>query len=308
MQRLLRAFALFALAGCGKHEATPSPANTSAPTATSSAEPPASSGAMPSALASAGGTLVPAPSGACRVLAVSGQANVEGVAVTLGALLDGEHWVELEPGAAISLRHTLTSRELKLVGPGRALPCRDGGEQFLLARGTLATFSTLGVRPGAEVLLATPAGTVHYGDADLSLEYGARGLLLRVRAGAAWLEPGEPSAKPIKNPISGSKELRLPPPHRDPKELATACQAAAETAAASAERLLGGSPPSPSDSLGARAAAQMRDRSAARAACAIAASATGSLADPAERQSLWASIAHSDELWRSVPRVSARKN
>ncbi len=302
MQRLALVLAVLTLAGCGKHGAAPAPSSSVA--STSSAAPSSSTNAAPTV-----GSARPAePKGACRVLALTGRASVESAPVAVGTLLDGEHWLELEAGASVSLRHTITSRELKLIGPGRALPCRQGREQFLLARGALTTFATLGVRPGAEVLVATPAGIVHYGDADLDLEYNERGLALRVKGGEAWLEPGEPPSVAIKNPIVSGKAARVPAPQRKPSELAAACQSAAETAAESAARLLGGVAPSPSDSLGARAATQMRDRGAARAACSIAAAASGAVADPAERQSLWASIAHSDEAWQSVPRVSARKN
>lgn len=300
-----RAWALvvFALgAGCGKHApdaaGAPSASATSSASAVSAPAPPSASGSAASA----------PPKGACRVLAFTGKASVDGTPIAVGTLLDGAHWVELETGASASIRHTITSREVKLAGPGRVLPCRDGSEQFLLARGSITAFSTLGVRPGAEVLIATPAGIVHYGDADLTLDYGTRGLALGVKGGDAWLEPGEPPQKPIKNPIRGGQEAHLPLPKRAPKELADACQSAAETAAKSAELLLGGAAGSAGESLGTRAAAQMRDRAAARAACSIAAAASAAVADPAKRQSLWASIAHEDELWQSVPRVSARKN
>ncbi len=67
------------------------------------------------------------------------------------------------PGASISLRHTQTTREFKLIGPASVLPCRAGSEQLLLAAGQLTTSANLGVRPGAEVLIATPQGTIRYG-------------------------------------------------------------------------------------------------------------------------------------------------
>jgi hypothetical protein len=53
----------------------------------------------------------------------------------------------------------------------------------------------------------------------------------------------------------------------------------------------------------------MRDRGRARTACAIAAAAAGATTDPAEKQSLSASIVHSDAVWQSVPRaVPGQKN
>jgi hypothetical protein len=47
----------------------------------------------------------------------------------------------------------------------------------------------------------------------------------------------------------------------------------------------------------------MRERSKARTACAVAAAAAFAESDPANRQSLSASIVHSDELWQSLPRA-----
>jgi hypothetical protein len=245
----------------------------------------------------------------CRALAVAGKASADGAPIAVGTLLDGEHWIELEAGASVSLRHSLTSRELKLIGPGLILPCWHGLEQVLLAQGKLSTFSGLGVRPGAEVLIASPAGTVHFGDAAIDVQFDRKGLRLRVKEGEAWLEPQDPSAMPAKNPLRSPKEVALPASKLGAAGLADACLAAAEAAAESARRVLQPSSAPQPGTIGARAAAQVRDRSAARAACATAAAATGSVADPAERQRLWAAIVHSDEVWQSVPHaVSAQKN
>lgn len=267
---------------------------------------PTASGA-PSAQASAPHSL-PAK-GACRALLVTGKANAEGAPINLGTLLDGEHWVELEAGATVALRHTLTSREFKLIGPGRILPCRAGTEQILIAVGRLSTSANLGVRPGAEVLIATPLGTVRYGDAALDVESGENGLLVRVKQGEAWLEPEDRGKPSFKNPVHSDGEARLVARHGDEKTLVDACQAAAQTAQESAERVLGPGAKSAEGSLGARAAAHMRDRAKARVACAMAAAAVGGVSDPAEKQTLSASVVHADELWQSVPRApSGQKN
>jgi len=160
----------------------------------------------------------------CRALAVTGKASADGAPITTGTLLDGEHWVELDAGASVSLRHTLTSRELKLIGPGLMLPCRHGKEEVLLAQGRLSTSSNLGVRPGAEVLVATPVGTIHYGDAAIDVEFGPKGLRVRVKEGEAWLEPQAPSLPPIKNPLRSPKEAALPPSKTSASGLADACR------------------------------------------------------------------------------------
>jgi hypothetical protein len=292
-----------AMSACSKHDSTAKPlagTNTSAsPT----------SSVIPSATASASVPHLTQVKPECRALAVTGKATVDGVPIVTGSLLDGEHWVVLETGSSVSLRHTLTSRELKLIGPGLVLPCRHGAEQILLSSGRLSTSSNLGVRPGAEVLIATPSGTIRYGDAALDVEIGAKGLRMRVKEGEAWLEPEKLGVPPFKNPVHSPNVAALPLSKATATELTEACKAAAETAAESARRLLGVDAPQASSSLGERAAAQVRDRAAARAACAVSAAAAGSVTDPAERQSLWASIAHSEELWQNVPRaVSAQKN
>ncbi|HEY4104314.1 MAG TPA: hypothetical protein VGM44_10500 [Polyangiaceae bacterium] len=298
--------------GCGRHSRATKPATSASATssATTTTSAPASSAAAESAPAPSGTERVISEKSACRALAVSGKARVDGKAISVGTLLDGEHWLELDENSALSLRHTQTSRELKLLGPGLFLPCRHGSEQFLLAKGRLTTTTTLGVRPGAEVLIATPLGSIHYGDAAIDVQFDTRGLHLRVNGGKAWLDAADPDPKhPIKNPLLVKQEARLPSTHATAGARADACQKAAETAAASAVRVLAPPSSTPQDSLGARAAEQMRDRAAARTACSVAAAAAGAVADPAERQSLWASITHSDELWQSVPRgVSAQKN
>jgi hypothetical protein len=248
----------------------------------------------------------------CRALSVTGLATVDGVPLATAGLLDGMHWVELAAGASVALRHTQSSREFKLIGPGHALPCRDGSEQILLTDGQLSTSKNLGVRPGAEVLIATPEGVVHYGDAALDLEFGEQGLRLRVKQGEAWLEPEERGKPHFKNPVRGGAEARLPRTLPKAQSLVDACQTAAQSAEGSARRVLGGKDPgepvqgsrSASDEpLGARAAAHMRERSKARMACAIAAAAAFTESDPAIRQRLSGAVAHADELWQSVPRT-----
>jgi hypothetical protein len=291
---------LVCLAACGKKAPAPERAAQIALSASSR-----TAGSAPSASAALAGH----PSAGCRALAVTGKARADGVPIAVGTLLDGEHWVELEPGASVALRHALTSRELTLYGPGSILPCRHGSEQFLLGAGRITTTTKLGVRPGAEVLIATEGAIVHYGDAGIDVEQGPSGLRLRVREGEVWFEPRDPGATPSRNPLHSPASSTLPPNQTPVAELVAACERAAQTAAESARRVLAGPEASPNGSLGERTAAQMRDRTAARWACSMAAAAAGSVTDPAARQRLWASIAHSDGLWQAVPRaISAQKN
>lgn len=286
------AFGVLGLAGavaCSKPAPSVKPAPSANTSGSASIEPTAS---VPHA------TL---PKGACRALLVSGKATVDGTPIITGSLLDGEHWVELEAGSSVALRHTLTSREFKLIGPARVLPCRAGAEQLLLSAGQLSTSANLGVRPGAEVLIATPLGTIHYGDAALDVESSAKGLRVRVKQGEAWVEPEKAGKPPFKNPVGSGAEARLSGRPSNAQQLLDACQTAAQHARDSAQQVLTGGQAGAPSSLGARAAENMRARAAARSACAMAAAALGALDDPAERQSLSAAVAHADDLWRSVP-------
>ena len=279
---------------CGKRDLASRPSAASA-SAASSVAPPAQEPKTAAALAEA--------RPACRALAITGVATVDGVPLAPFALLDGTRWVELAAGASLALRHTATSREFKLIGPGHALPCRDGSEQILLADGQLSTSANLGVRPGAEVLIATPEGVVHYGDAALDLELGGKGLFVRIKQGEAWVEPLERSKAAFENPVRSGAEVRLPRTSTQASSLVNACERAAETARASAERVLARVAQAGSDSLGVRAAVHMRERSKARTACAIATAAAFGVSDPADRQRLTAAIAHAEELWQRVPRT-----
>ncbi len=288
---------------CGKRDDASSHA--SAPSA-SAAPSPAPTAASSAASASSVTLRVEQPKAGCRALMVTGLATVDGSPLAPSAIVDGEHWVELAAGSSVALRHTQTSREFRLIGPGHALPCRNGSEQILLADGQLSTSANLGVRPGAEVLIATPEGVVRFGDAALDLEFGSKGLRVRVKQGEAWVEPEERGRPGFKNPLRSGTEARLPHSPTKPQALLDVCESAALAAEASARRVLHGEGAGGGDSLGARAAAHMRERAKARTACAVAAVATFSERDPAIRQRLSASVAHAEALWQSVPRARAQ--
>ncbi|HYP76823.1 MAG TPA: hypothetical protein VER12_12740 [Polyangiaceae bacterium] len=279
------------VSACGKREAP-----VSGVSAASASQPTLS----PSQVVRSGVAQEPQLKPGCRALAVTGVATVDGAPLATSALLDGEHWVELSSGSSLALRHTQTSREFRLIGPGHALPCRNGLEQILLADGQISTSANLGVRPGAEVLIATPEGVVHYGDAALDLELGSKGLRVRVKQGEVSVEPAE--GKPhFQNPVRSGSEAHVPRTEPKPTSLVDACQIAAQTAETSARHVLDGEGAAGADSLGTRAANHMRKRSKARIACAIAAAAAFTASDPAIRQRLSAAVAHADALWQSVP-------
>lgn len=121
----------------------------------------------------------------CRVLGVKGRTPPPAGTPAVGTLLHGPEWLEVAPGVELDLKHTETTRELRLVGPGRFLACSAGAEAVVVARGSIATTSGPGSRAGAEVELATPFGVVHYADAVLRLDVKETSLELAVTQGSA---------------------------------------------------------------------------------------------------------------------------
>lgn len=242
-------------------------------------------------------------------MTVTGKVNVAGIALAEDTLLDGEQWLELEADAKVSLRHSLTSREFQVLGPARVLPCRRGTEVVLLAAGRLSTSAGLGVRPGAEVIIATPRGAIHYGDAALDVELTKQALAVRVKQGQAFVEP-EADGKPrFTNPVSSGHEAHLVAPLIAVSARVATCEASAEAAKGSAERVIAAAPVIvDGGSLGDRAALQMRNRSKARTDCALANVAIAALADTPELRSLSAAVAHAEQVWQTVPRFVRGRN
>jgi hypothetical protein len=151
----------------------PAPARVSA---SARAEPPAHS--APKARA-------PAVVHGCRVLGVKGRTPPPPGTPATGTLLRGAAWLDLAPGVELELKHTETTRELSLLGPGRFLACARGAEAVVVASGSVVTTPGPGSRAGAEVELATPFGVVHYADAALRLDVSEQALELAVTQGSA---------------------------------------------------------------------------------------------------------------------------
>jgi hypothetical protein len=286
-----------ALGGCSKGDKRQANASASA-----SASPPTlSSPALSSPVSAVASTApAPAPVARCRAIRVSGEAKVGDAPLASGELLDGEAWASLGKDASVALKHTATGRELNISGPALFRACRRGREQVLLARGKVEAGTGMGVRPGAEVLIATPLAAVRYGDAELSLVLDDKKLSLAVRAGQVEVEPQpEKPGKPVKSPLHAKDKLTLPLGKPDPHALMAHCKQAAEAAEASARRVGDRSAPEP---LGERAQAHVRARKLARGACTVAASATGLVADPGESAGLWAEAVRWEGLWETIPR------
>lgn len=264
---------LAALAALGCREASkPAPSGS----ASASARPRPAPRASSSALAPR-----PAPIG-CRVLAVKGAAPG---APKLGDLLDGTAFFDLPAGAELSLRHSETTRELALQGPGRFRACPKGEEMVVVTRGTVKTTSGPGARAGAEVRLATPFGVVHFGDAALTLEVTDKQAEVRVSSGAAAVDGRTEADGPTPKPVSGPKGRATFRGRSDPAVLVAECEAAA--GAGSAPRPAASAPGA---SLGQWAVERLKARQAARHACSRALSAVG-LAEGPEAVRLWDQVA-----------------
>lgn len=220
-------------------------------------------------------------------------------------MLDPSAWIDLGAGATLTVKHTRTARELSLSGPGRAKVCPKGEEETVLVSGTLRSAPGFGARPGAEVLVATTSGIVHFGDADVQVEArGERRVEVRVRAGDAWVVPllGATRTGPEHTNASVGAVLNARASATAEQGLA-ACQEAARAAARAAESVLSGSPDA--GSLGERAGTQLRARQAARSICASAMAWAGGVRDQAESRRIEDMIEEAERLRQAIPRVKA---
>jgi hypothetical protein len=214
------------------------------------------------------------------VLGVKGQSPPAGTP-GIGTLFRSHDWLELGAGVELQLKHTETTRELSLLGPGRFLACADGAEAVLVAEGVVVTTPGPGSRAGAEVQLATPFGVVHYADAALRLDVQREKLALEVKLGAAALDAtvnedraGGTRPEPVRAPrgrlaLAGKV---------DPEALAKRCS----LAEARIQSKTATSPPSAGPERGAWALSLFEARKAARYACARARASAGRL-EGAER-------------------------
>jgi hypothetical protein len=234
----------------------------------------------------------------CRVItsrpSASKASDAGATLPAVGTALEGRDWLELGPGDIV-LRHSSTTRELTLKGPGRFLPCFLGTETVLVAKGSVKTTAGAGARAGAEVVLATPFGTLHFADAALDARVAEREFEVKIENGVVTLTEAA-GAKPGAD--GGVSELVLGPKSKkrlsgevDSKLLLERCR--------EASRPLGTAPPpSPSvrSELGKWSVAQLRARQAARWACATSRAAMGRAEEP-ERTRLWSEVESVDRVW-----------
>jgi hypothetical protein len=225
-----------------------------------------------------------------------------GVALPPDAALDRPAWLELAKGASMTVKHAVTAREVTFVGPGRVLPCDRGEERFLVTGGSVRTVTWAGARPGAEVLIGTPLGAIRYGDAKLAIEVTPGGLKVASAGGDAWVEDAVGSGATEKVPGGAHHAWNRPSTGVDVKALVARCEGAAAEAETRAREVL--APNGSMPTLGARAAEHVRARQAARAACAVAAAAVGTMKSGPDRDAHGSAVAAAEQRWRAVPQMA----
>jgi hypothetical protein len=234
---------------------------------------------------------------ACRAIQVKGDVQSAAGPVALLMPLDGRTWVTLGEGAELALRHGVSAREFEVRGPGRFLPCRGGLEQVLVSEGRVKSSSGTGVRPGGEFLIATPFGSVAYGDADLDVTVGASSLELELRRGELVTELAPGTSGYPKDGLKGTGRAKVEGT-ADPGKLLDGCEAAAKEAVESAGRVLSAGE---KQEMAKEAASQLVVRRRARAVCAIAAAGLERVPDPSKKSALDQRLVAAERAWRTVP-------
>ncbi len=246
----------------------------------------------------------PLPAAAtCRVVKATGNARVDGgQTIRIGLGLTGNSFIELEKGARVVVRHGVSTREVEFVGPARARPCVEGEENVLLSRGQVRSVTGPGARPGAQVLVAHPGGTVSYGNAQIDITVTGKSATVVANAGEAWLTAAEGSKLRGPAHLTKGKTKATVVIAGTAQELLQACEQAAKASEEMAKAVLK-SPGPDAGPLGTRAASHLKARQAARAACFSAGAAAGLVTDPAEQTRLSDALKSANTRWNSVPKV-----
>lgn len=229
----------------------------------------------------------------CRVLAVKGANAKSSGAVYEGRFFAGNGWLELTDDLSLSLKHSETTREFAVHGPGRFLVCPSGDESVLVASGVFSSSAGPGSRAGAEVLVGTPLGTVRYGDANLRLDVRAQGIELNVKQGSARFDrtAGGLTAAPTQTVESPNGRVSIAAT-ADAARLVQRCnELRSEVARGRKPSIPAAASASPL--LGSWAVTQLKARQAARIACSTARAASGRLDEP-ERSRLLSLVGPAD--------------
>jgi hypothetical protein len=203
-----------------------------------------------------------------------------------GNSLSGMGWVELDKDSQLSMRHTRTSREWSLEGPGLFWPCLNGDEHVIVSAGVVRTAAGGGARPGVEVVVASPHGFVRYGNANLRVEVSASQTVVTAQSGDGWAHPTVGSQR------AGAEHVIAP-------KGVESCERAAQEAARAARLVLTREADS---GLGQRTAAHVKARRQARGICLAALAAARGEADLAVRERLESRARRAQKVYQAVPR------
>jgi hypothetical protein len=317
---------------------------------------PSAEGVPGAALPVEGGALVAATRRACRAMSLRGDARLTlpspGTARAGAGSADPSAWrwlktgelvpdgaiISLGDGGTLTVQATVSTREMTIVGPATAEVCPGGDEAVRMSRGKATSFPGAGVRPGAEVWVATPLGVVRFNEAQIEIDVpGADAERLRVTVvtgqatyvpanGVTIVPAGEPdagrSAEPSagQNAAAGAKGtaeglLALSPgttleasrpkatPARWQRDLVAACARRA-SAAREAGQKVAAAGRSNRPALADFAAAHVQARQLARAAC-ESARAAGVMPTAQYDAAIRADLDRADESWKALPPTSS---
>jgi hypothetical protein len=217
--------------------------------------------------------------------------------VSAGDRFVGADWLELGKGSRLHLKHGQSGREWTLSGPARVLPCVEGLEELIVAEGKLRTEAGAGVRPGAQVLIGTPFGSLRYADANADLDVTATTLRLVVSTGDTWLSATNPSSGAETHTTGPHSTRRSARERLSPAVAVAGCERAARQSEALAKSLLASAPAG----LGKLAAEHVRARELARASCATATAAVLQQSTGSERTARLGELASYRQLWQRIP-------
>lgn len=248
---------------------------------------------------------------------VDGNVSLEGKAIAQGALTEGQAWITLGKGDRVDLQHTASARQWTVIGPARLRACPKGDEALWLAYGEVKAGSGSGMRPGAQVSVATPLGNVVWGDTKLTLKVSKDSATVDVETGTALLVPALGSQLKGKAEIQAKQQGSLKGSADTGKRalaLVEACEKDAEESARLAQEVLAPAAAAPSTApsasasvatrgnLGARARNHAEARGRARQICAAAWAGVGSSdSESLDLRSLEKRLEAADAKWRAVP-------
>ncbi len=230
-----------------------------------------------------------------------------------GELVPEEARLELAPDAELSLQATTSTREIALRGPATLVACPGGEEEVRVSTGRISGFPGVGVRPGADVWIATPLGVVRFADAQIEVAVvGPYRIEVKIEGGKATFMAAlgvhlqgladAGALDEILIPGGGTffaDRVAMPLP-RLLRDLVSACLTEAEAGREAGVRVLESGATGDPGLLGQRAFAHVRARQRARAACEVA-RATGALKPGALDSQMLAQLAAADEKWKSAP-------